>query len=179
METTFKFVVAVLGFALSVRKSRAIAGLSDKFDRFDAYAVRTVFPAGARSQAFYLLYMLSVTVYNFASDYSLSSGSVRPYVLLAWNLLCASPMIPVVRFVAHVRMLRDRYGTANRTFANSEYTRDRSSVVEVGPRPACPAGEPKSLKTPNTYLRYNTGPTGVATPGSRFSPPEAPSTPLE
>lgn len=120
MEVLLKFALALCSAAASASKSRGSARMRDRFRRFDRHALRAECPAGARAQAFYLLYVLSVGVYNLACMYA-HEGDVPFYVPPVWTVLCASTAVPVVQYLTHVRMLRRRYRLANRAFAASEY----------------------------------------------------------
>lgn len=114
-----KFVVAVISTTVSVYRSHGFCGLRDKFRRFDEIALgRSGRPPRAGPQALYLLYVFSVGLYNYTCSFAYKGMGY--YVPFMWVALCTSTMIPVVQYVTYVRMLRERYESANGTFSNSK-----------------------------------------------------------
>lgn len=120
-ELLLGFTMAIFSMAVSVNKSRGFQDLSEKFAKFDALTLRFRYPSGDRSWTIYLFTVVFIGVYNMVYVAFTRTKDIF-YILLMWNIMCASTMLPVFQYTTFIRMLRERYTSANAIFINSECT---------------------------------------------------------
>lgn len=115
----FKFIVAILGVAVSAQRSNVFFELVDKFQQCDTLTLKVQSPPNFKTQSYYLLYALLTEMYYFIISYH--SNDIHFITLLMWTFNSSSTMLMMIQFVVFVRIIRDKYKLANHIFLSSEY----------------------------------------------------------